>query len=237
MPATLTAFFDGGSEFFLAPTAGDADSRSASPPAAGPPSLDQNFFDEFYGDQPDPWQFETRWYEERKRDLTLASLPRRRFRAVFEPGCSIGVLTEALAGRADRLLAADIARHPLERARQRLADADHVRFEQLSVPHQWPEGQFDLVVLSEIGYYCSDADLDLLIERAAGSLTDDGVLVACHWRHPVAEYPLRGDDVHQRIHDRSGLALLAGHLEADFRLDVFVRPPAVSVAGRDGLVR
>ncbi|MEP6980739.1 MAG: bifunctional PIG-L family deacetylase/class I SAM-dependent methyltransferase [Nakamurella sp.] len=246
LPDTLTAFFDGDSEYFLAPAA--ADTR---PPRYGIPgvrattpgevpavtqSLDQKFFDEFYGDRDDPWQFETRWYEERKRDLTMASLPRRRFRSTFEPGCSIGVQTEALAGRTDRLLAADIARQPLDRARRRLAAAPHVSFAQLQIPQEWPSGSFDLIVLSEIGYYCGDADLDVLIDRTVASLDDDGVLVACHWRHPVAEYPLAGDEVHRRIHERSGLALLASHLEADFRLEVFVRPPAVSVAGRDGLV-
>lgn len=243
LPHSLTDFFDEPAEYFLAPAAADF-----RPPPPGTPvpateqtpsparSLDQGFFDEFYGDQDDPWQFETRWYEERKRDLTLASLPRRRFRSTFEPGCSIGVLTEELARRTDRLLAADIAQHPLDRARRRLSDAPHVTFEKLRIPQEWPSGSFDLIVLSEIGYYCGDADLDLLIERAVASLDDDGVLVACHWRHPVAEYPLGGDEVHQRIHDRSGLALLASHLEADFRLEVYVRPPAVSVAGRDGLV-
>ena len=36
-------------------------------------SLDTAFFDEFYADNRDPWGYETRWYEERKRALTLAA--------------------------------------------------------------------------------------------------------------------------------------------------------------------
>jgi LmbE family N-acetylglucosaminyl deacetylase/SAM-dependent methyltransferase len=198
-------------------------------------SLGRDYFDRFYGTGPDPWGFESRWYEERKRAITMASLPRRRFSAAFEPGCAIGVLTAELAERCDQLLASDIASAPLETARQRLAGRPQVTFVQLQVPSEWPAGPFDLVVLSEIGYYCDRDDLAELIRRAASSLTDDGVLLACHWRHPVADYPLSGDQVHEQLRAESGLAVQAEHIEEDFRLDVLVRPTAVSVARSEGL--
>ncbi len=121
-------------------------------------------------------------------------------------------------------------------ARRRLAGRSGVEFAQLRVPQEWPVGSFDLVVLSEVGYYCGPADLSALIAAAASSLTADGVLLACHWRHPVAEYPTSGDHVHERLREESGLVVLAEHLEEDFRLDVLVRPPAVSVARRTGLL-
>jgi SAM-dependent methyltransferase len=202
----------------------------------GGASLTRAFFDDFYGDAPDPWGFESRWYEERKRSLTMACLPTKRFSSAYEPGCSIGVLTAALAPRCDHLLATDISRTPLRTARKRLAGFPGVRFEQRRVPQEWPTGQFDLVMLSEIGYYCDAPDLDVLVQKATSCLTADGVLVACHWRHPVAEYPLRGDDVHDALRTRSGLAVLAEHREADFLLEVYVRPPAISVAGASGLL-
>ena len=76
-------------------------------------SLTEGFFDAFYAGKTDPWGFETRWYEERKRALTLASLPRRRFMSGLEVGCSTGVLTAELAARCDRLTGVDIAAAPL----------------------------------------------------------------------------------------------------------------------------
>ena len=115
-------------------------------------------------------------------------------------------------------------------------DAKNVVLQQRRVPEEWPTGPFDLVVVSEIGYYCSADDLSVLIRRAVGSLTNDGVLVACHWRHPVSDYPLTGDEVHDRLRRESGLQIVAEHIEEDFRLDVFVRPPGQSVARREGLL-
>ena len=49
-------------------------------------------------------------------------------------------------------------------------------------------------------------------------------LLACHWRHPVGEYPLRGDEVHRALQAEPGLSVLAEHLEEDFVLHVFTRP-------------
>ena len=211
----------------------------AGPPSsadAGPDTLPAAYFDELYAAAADPWSFESRWYEQRKRALLLASLPRQRFSSAFEAGCANGALTVGLADRCDRLLAVDVAAAPLEVARRRLRDRPEVIFAQGHLPRDWPSGVFDLVVLSEVGYYCGTEDLDVLIRRAVGSLEDGGAIVACHWRHPVDDYPLTGDQVHAALLARSGLHLQVAHLEEDFRLDVLVDPATPSIARREGLV-
>lgn len=186
-------------------------------------SLKQGFFDDFYADSSDPWGFEDRWYEERKRAITTAVLPRRRFASAFEVGCSIGVLTADLAARCDRLLAVDIAAAPAAAATERLSDNGHVSVTQMATPEEWPSGRFDLIVLSEIGYYWSSQDLELALDRTAQSLAPDGILVSCHWRRPVAEYPLTGDDVHRAIGARGEFTRLVLHEEEPFLLEVFSR--------------
>ncbi|WP_460461275.1 PIG-L family deacetylase [Angustibacter peucedani] len=199
-------------------------------------SVPAAFFEEFYADNADdPWGFETRWYERRKRAITLASLPRERFRRAFEPGCSTGLLTVELATRCDEVVAWDVAEPAVEAARRRTASHPHVAVDQRAVPGGWPAGTFDLVLLSEVGYYTAGSDLRELVDRAAGCLADDGVLVACHWRHPVAEHPTRGDDVHAALHAHPRLTSLARHVEEDFVLDVLVPAPATSVARAGGL--
>ena len=50
-----------------------------------------------------------RWYERRKYAITMAMLPLPRYRHAYEPGCSVGVLTELLAARCDHVTATDVA--------------------------------------------------------------------------------------------------------------------------------
>jgi hypothetical protein len=199
-------------------------------------TLPASYFDTMYAGSDDPWSFETRWYDRRKYALTLAALPRPRYARAFEPGCSIGVLTEGLAARCDSLLAVDTSAAAVRRTRQRLRAHPQVEVEQWALP-AWPPGSFDLVLLSEVGYYLGPADLRTMLAAAAGSLRRGGELVSVHWRHPVADHPLRGDAVHAAIAELPSLRRLSRVEEDDFLLEVFVRtPPAArSVAAREGL--
>src|ERR1700722_15704520 len=115
--------------------------------------MNRTYFDEIYASDPDPWQFESSWYEQRKYALTMAALPDLRYRSGFEPGCSIGVLSSLLAERCDHLLSADIVPGVLQRANERCRSLSNVSFELRAIPEEWPAGPFDLIVLSEIAYY------------------------------------------------------------------------------------
>jgi LmbE family N-acetylglucosaminyl deacetylase/SAM-dependent methyltransferase len=204
--------------------------------APSPKSLDAAWFEEFYrrnGD--DPWGFETRWYEERKRALLLAALPTRELGAVLEIGCATGLLTRELAARAESVTAVEAASAAVEAARARLADVEGATVLRGSIPDDWPAGAFDTIVLSEVGYYLSAADLGRTLQRADEALTGDGCLVACHWRHAVAAYPQTGDDVHAALRSVQEWETVVLHEERDFVLEVFARSPAPSVAEREGL--
>lgn len=200
------------------------------------PRSARGVFEELYESSADPWNFEASFYESRKRALTLAMLPRERFGRVFEPGCSIGVLTGELARRADTVTAMDISTRALRLAEQRLGPEAGVELLEGSIPENWPDGTFDLVVISEIGYFLTPGQLTETVRRAAGSLARDGVLLLCHWRHPNEGWPLTGDGVHDAFLQSSGLERLSAHVEEDFRIDVLVHPPAESVARREGLL-
>ncbi|WP_345801682.1 PIG-L family deacetylase [Microbacterium sp. AZCO] len=200
-------------------------------------SLDAQWFDEFYrrnGD--DPWGFETRWYEQRKRAVLMAALPTAQLGRVFEIGCATGLLTAELADRAHEVIAMDAATPAVVAARRRLAHRRNVSVRQGSVPGDWPDGRFDTIVLSEVGYYLSPSDLERTITLIEASLADDGCLVACHWRHPVADYPQTGDAVHEALQGVPTWEAVSRHVEHDFLLDVFARGPVRSVAEREGLV-
>jgi trans-aconitate methyltransferase len=201
-------------------------------------TLGAGYFDAMYEAAPDPWGVEDRWYEQRKYAISLAQLPDRRYRRAFEPGCSIGVLTAMLAGRCDRLLSWDVAAGAVQAAARRTRDLPNVRVERRQIPHEWPEGRFDLIVFSEILYYLGDRDLEQVLDYGVHALEPGGTLLAVHWRHPVADYPRSGDDVHRVLVARAGLARLVSHQEEDFLAEVYRRADGrpASVARATGLV-
>lgn len=193
-------------------------------------------FGALYATSADPYGFGQRWYEQRKRAVTLAVLPNVRYRHAFEPGCSVGYLSAELAGRCESLLVCDVSAAAVGYAAQRLAQLAHVRVEQRELPGEWPPGTFDLVVLSEVAYYFADEELSALVSQAVTSLEPGGTLLACHWRHP-GPYPQTAEQVHHAIAAEPRLALTAHYDDADFLLEVFGRTPpaALSVAQQEGI--
>lgn len=188
-------------------------------------SLDRDYFTRLYAASDDPWAFRSRWYEKRKRELTLASLPRQFYQRVFEPACANGELSAALGKRCASLLCQDLAPGALALARERLTDLPHARVEQGCLPGDWPEGHFDLIVLSEIGYYLEPSQWVQVIQQAMASLSDDGGLLACHWLHPIDGCPQQGHQVHALLAKHLSLFRLLRHEEADFLLEYWCRQP------------
>lgn len=171
----------------------------------------------------DPWAHATRWSEQRKYGLTVASLPRERYARSLEPGCGIGALTEMLAARSDDHLA--LERHPrgVAEARRRCADRPTARVVEGRIPDDWPPGPFDLIVLSEVLYYLSDTDLDRVLDRVEDALEPGGDLVAVHYRPVVEEHAWTGDEVHERLRARPGWTALGRTVEPDVVIDVLRR--------------
>jgi trans-aconitate methyltransferase len=183
--------------------------------------MNRRYFDDLYGSDPDPWRFESSWYEQRKYALTMAALPESRYRSAFEPGCSIGVLTSLLARRCDELLATDVV---AERARNRCRTLPGVTLEVRPIPEEWPTGPFDLVVLSEIAYYFDRRALDEIMTRLLDTVVPRATIVRVHWRGRT-NYPLSGDQVHETIDSYTEFESTVHHVEPDFVLDVWNRVP------------
>ena len=196
-------------------------------------------FDGMYAAADDPWGFDERWYEQRKRAIMLGSLSRPRFHRVLEIGCSVGTTTVALADRADAVVATDVALRAVEQARARLRDRSGVVVDQLRLPEEWPETwsaePFDLIVLSEVGFYLAGEALGEVVDRSRAALAPGGLFVACHWRPHVLGLDRGGDAVHRVIRERIGARRIVEHVEDDFVLEVFQTEPSASVAEATGL--
>jgi SAM-dependent methyltransferase len=185
-------------------------------------STDRQYFVDLYASDPDPWRFATSWYERRKYALTVDALPNERYRRAFEPGCSIGVLSELLAARCDRLLVTDIVPTVVEEASRRLEPYGNVVVEQRAIPDCWPAEKFDLIVLSEIAYYFDAATLEAITDRVVQSTVRGAHVLAVHWRGET-NYPLTGDQVHGLIENCNHVQKIAHYSEANFVLDLWER--------------
>ena len=170
-------------------------------------SWDVATFDRLYAANADPWDFHGSTYERAKYDATLAALPAR-CGALLEVGCSIGVLTSRLAPRCDHLLALDFAEAALGQARLVCAGYANINFLRAGIPAGWPAGRFDVILLSEILYFLSPADIDTTARRAAAALEPDGVILLVNWTGPN-DAPCTGDQAAE-------LFIASAQLERDF---------------------
>lgn len=188
-----------------------------------PKSLTTEFFEQLYQQNSDPWELATSEYEAKKYAATLNALPRNLYRSGFEIGGSIGILTEKLARRCQSLLSVDVAQIAQAQAIDRCQQLHNIKFELMSVPESFPAESFDLIVLSEVGYYWSWEDLRkaqcLIVDR----LEFQGHLLLVHWTADRGILSLNGDEVHddfiRLVPDQ--LRRIKSLTEDKYRLDLF----------------
>jgi 2-polyprenyl-3-methyl-5-hydroxy-6-metoxy-1,4-benzoquinol methylase len=186
-------------------------------------STPEETFEECWSRSDDPWEHASRFYERRKYAMTLAALPRPRYERAFEPACGIGLLTESLAERAEAVVAVDRHERAVHVTRRRCADRPGVTVGQMTMPDDWPDGQFDLIVCSELLYYFDVPTIDAIVAGFVERLSPGGDLVAVHYRRHVPEHATAGDDVHRRLAACPGLTRSARYADEDFVLEVFRR--------------
>lgn len=186
-------------------------------------SLPPEYFEKVYEANDDPWNFQTSEYEAEKYRATIAALPRESYRNVFEIGCSIGVLTAKLAKKCASLMAVDVSEKALRQARKRCRDLPNVRIEKMRFPDDFPAENFDLIVISEVGYYLSAADWQKALKKVFAHLTENGQVALVHWIPFVHDYPQTGDEVHDSFAEfaENKLKHLSGKRTEKYRLDVW----------------
>jgi predicted TPR repeat methyltransferase len=190
-----------------------------------PESLPPSYFAQIYRTNLDPWNFETSLYEREKYLASLAALPSKRYRRAFEIGGSIGVLKRMLADRCDRLLSIDVSSAAQRRAQMRCADQPQVEFQIMQFPQETPGRTFDLIVLSEVGYYLSARDLLIARDWIVRALRPGGHLLLVHWTPWVEEYPLTGDEVHDLFLaiTPAPFSCVLSSRKTNYRIDVLAR--------------
>ena len=188
----------------------------AQPPAT---SVSLDYFTGLYLAKDDPWDLATKWHDRRKYAVTMASLPRERYRRCYEPGCSVGLLTRMLAPRCDEILAVDCVPEAVGSAAAEVSEFPHVRVEAAMLPADLPDGLFDLIVIGDLLYYLSGDDLEALLSGLVARLEPGGDIVSVHFRdRQDGNYD--GFNVHEALASRPGLQRVVRHEDEWFVLDV-----------------
>ncbi|RKG70506.1 methyltransferase domain-containing protein [Corallococcus sp. CA054B] len=173
----------------------------------------------------DPWHGTVQGCVRSRDDVTLAALPRERYRSALEIGGAIGLLTEKLQARCDALLSLETSDSAQARAIHRCRHLSHVRFQQMSVPERYPEQTFDLTLVSGRGAWWSLPELALAQSRILEHLEPGGHLVLVHWTGQTRDMRCSGHEVHDAFRKLAPKRLrhLRGEMEGTWRLDVFER--------------
>jgi protein-L-isoaspartate O-methyltransferase len=183
----------------------------------------KEFFEHKYRLQKDPWDFSASPYERARYDAIIQSLAHRRYDRAFEPGCSIGVLTARLASLCGYVHALDISPTAVQQARKRCAQLPNVVIACGAFRASLPSGEFDLIVLSEIGYYLEQDELLTVATTLSERLRRGGCLLAAHWLGESGDHLLSGDRVHEILSKVPLLLLEHSERHSGFRLDRWVR--------------
>jgi SAM-dependent methyltransferase len=181
------------------------------------------FFEDRYRKQADPWGFATKEYEQKRFATIVRAAEHKRYRRAFEPGCSIGTLTERLAPLCDAVHASDFSETAVTHARERCAHLPHVQFSVAQLTEDTPLAGFDLVVFSEIGYYFRLAKWRAAVARLAGAMDSGATVIASHWLGHSRDHRISGDEVHDVLRAEPLLQLEYEERNNGFRLDRFLR--------------
>ena len=191
----------------------------------GEKSLDAEFFNKMYQQNQDPWDFENSPYEKEKYKATIDIIPNDVYENVFEIGCSNGVLSEMLIPRSKRLLAVDASDIAVKNAKLRLAKFPFVTVQEMTIPEKFPDEKFNLILLSEVGYFLNESDLIIARDKMIAALLPKGHLILVHWTPYVEEFPLTGDYVHEKFRecagDRQPLIHISEKVESQYRMDLY----------------
>ena len=107
------------------------------------------------------------------------------------------MLTERLAAYCDEVYAIDFSPSACAQARARCACLPQVEVCCAALPEGTPAKDFDLLVLSEIGYYFTPQDWQRVSAALINSIPQGAIVLAAHWLGHSQDHRISGDEVHE----------------------------------------
>jgi SAM-dependent methyltransferase len=111
--------------------------------------------------------------------------------------------------RATDVLALDVPPAAAEQVVRRMRDYPNVRVKVMTIPAEFPDGTFDLVVASNVLYYLPVEDVQRCLDKIEAALAEDGALVAVHYVPRIGSM-LDGDETHDILTAHTNLRHMLG---------------------------
>ncbi|MBI4055464.1 MAG: class I SAM-dependent methyltransferase [Elusimicrobia bacterium] len=145
--------------------------------------------------RPDPYGYFSHPHELGKQQLLLDMISDRRYPFALEMGCAEGAFTRRLAGLCDFIVAVDISKTAVERAKITCKDIPSIRFLHADITEVELPHALDLIVACEVLYYWDKRSLSgrfaAFLRRTAESLKPGGRLALLHSFANEEEYSFR----------------------------------------------
>lgn len=144
----------------------------------------QEFQQRYAGNRSDVWGYLNSQPHQERSDRILSAFAGRRPQRLLELGCAEGFLTRRLAGLAEEIVACDLSEMAVQRAQAYCSDLSNVRFLATDVRDRLPEGSFDECLASDVLYYLSTSEIEVLGGRLRQLMPGSARLVlANEWNH------------------------------------------------------
>lgn len=191
--------------FYAVPPRWRARVATALPGRLAPPLTQPDLIDHFFDSGGDPFGFDKSPNEQLKFQRTSEVSGNGNLGRVLEIGCAVGSFTELIAPRATHVVAIDVSEPAIEQATQRLQQYPHVKFETRTLPAEFPDGPFDLVIASDVLYYLPVRDVLVCLRQIEAALDPGGALVAVHYIPRVGTL-LNGNELHDLLAEHTTLS-------------------------------
>jgi hypothetical protein len=133
------------------------------------------------------------------------------------------VLTERLALCCDAVDAIDFSSTAVAEAKARCSHLPQIEVRCAELPDGRQNKSFDLLVLSEIGYYFTLQSWQQIVFSLIDSLPEGATILAAHWLGHSEDHCISGDEVHEIILSHPQVQLEHAERKQRFRLDRLVR--------------
>jgi predicted TPR repeat methyltransferase len=187
------------------------------------PDLSAAGFEARYRGGTDSQALEDGAYELNRYRAIISSLRMAAYGNVYEPGCSIGLMTQQLGSMAKRVIACDFAPSAIEQVKLRCADQTNVEVICADIRTFVPNAPLDLIIFSDIGYYFSENELPRIAAQLACYLVTDGEFMAAHRFAEQPHHVLDANRVHETLAAHLPLCPFRAEQHSGFRLDSWIK--------------